>query len=94
LKRTPSRHARCPPDVQSPVASDLTKFEDEKTQLIASENAKYVGEKVAMEVEHRLALERLQKSLQEQKTTAKNRAWKPELGLRMKIAEITQADID
>jgi len=76
------------------VASDLTKFEDEKTQLIASENAKYVGEKVAMEVEHRLALERLQKSLQEQKTTAKNRAWKSELGLRMKIAEITQADID
>lgn len=76
------------------MASDLTKFEDEKTQLIASENAKYVGEKVAMEVEHRLALERLQKSLQEQKTTAKNRAWKSELGLRMKIAEITQADID
>jgi len=76
------------------VASDLTKFEDEKTQLIASENAKYVGEKVAMEVEHRLALERLQKSLQEQKTTAKNRAWKSELGSRMKIAEITQADID
>jgi len=76
------------------VASDLTKFEDEKTQLIASENAKYVGEKVAREVEHRLALERLQKSLQEQKTTAKNHAWKSELGLRMKIAEITQADID
>ena len=79
------------------IASDKTKFEDKKTRLIASEHAKYVGERAAMEAEHQLAVERLQKSLEDEKATAKNLldcAWKSELGLRKKIAESTQAFVE
>jgi len=79
------------------IASDKTKFEDEKTQLIVFEHAKYAGEKTAMEAEHQLAVERLQKSLEDENATAKNLldcAWKTELGLRKKIAESTQANTD
>jgi len=51
---------------------DNARFKDEKTQFIASEHAKYAGEKVGMEVEHQLVIDGLQKSLEEQKATAKN----------------------
>jgi len=51
---------------------DNARFKDEKTQFIASEHAKYAGEKVGMEFEHQLVIDGLQKSLEEQKATAKN----------------------
>ena len=59
-------------DVQNQAALDNARFKHEKTQLIASEHAKYAGEKVGMEVEHQLVIEGSQKSLEEQKATAKN----------------------
>jgi len=79
------------------LASDETKFEDEKMRLTASEHAKYAGEKTAMEAEHQLAVKRLQKLLEDEKATAKNLldcARKTELGLRKKIAETTQAFVE
>jgi len=51
---------------------DNARFKNEKAQLIASEHAKYAGEKIGMEVEHQLVIEGSQKSLEEQKATAKN----------------------